>query len=236
MYGSWYCGSQASSWIFWWAFARLCRLTSTPHVGGGGLGRRRRTCGSAFSVPRKPGLRGRRGPRRVAGNAVRCPRRRIPRGTDHSGSPGREWSQYETSQDLPVPRVDLHRVRQPGVIAQRRSVPRGRGRGRVSVPKRSGAKPRHGGPVIELPAPGSGPEIARARTLFLIDEPLVPGVVREPILASWTRSRLWEIRPDDLELPLEPGADDDTTLPRAAEPVLREVADLFATEPVSVIL
>src|SRR4051812_21669554 len=40
MYGSWYWGSQASSWIFWWAFARLCRLTSTPHVGGGGLGRR----------------------------------------------------------------------------------------------------------------------------------------------------------------------------------------------------
>src|SRR3954464_3407737 len=63
MYGSWYAGSQASSWIFWWAFARLCRLTSTPHVGGGGLGRRRGRfgggavgpCGSAFSVPRKPG-------------------------------------------------------------------------------------------------------------------------------------------------------------------------------------
>src|SRR3954447_15197150 len=34
MYGSWYWGSQASSWIFWWAFARLCRLTSTPHGRG----------------------------------------------------------------------------------------------------------------------------------------------------------------------------------------------------------
>ena len=93
-----------------------------------------------------------------------------------------------------------------------------------------------GRPAIELPAPGSGPEIARARTLFLVDEPVVPGAVREPILASWTRSRLWQVRPDHLDLPFEPGSDDDTILTRAAEPVLREIADLFATEPVSVIL
>ena len=106
----------------------------------------------------------------------------------------------------------------------------------MSESKRSGAKPAPRPPAIELPSSGGGPEIARARTLFLVDEPLVPGVVREPILASWTRSRLWEIRPDHLDLPFEPGADDDTLLTRAAEPVLREVADLFATEPVSVIL
>src|SRR4029453_14018716 len=42
--------------------------------------------------------------------------------------------------------------------------------------------------------------------------------------------------PAPLALPLEPGNDDDTILTRAAEPVLREIADLFATEPVSVIL
>jgi transcriptional regulator of acetoin/glycerol metabolism len=63
-----------------------------------------------------------------------------------------------------------------------------------------------------------------------------PGTVRAPILASWTRSRLARVRPDRLDLLLEPGADDDTILTRAAEPVLGEIADLFATEPVSVIL
>ncbi|MGY1808698.1 sigma-54-dependent Fis family transcriptional regulator [Blastococcus sp. SYSU D00669] len=79
-------------------------------------------------------------------------------------------------------------------------------------------------------------DVARARSLFLVDEPVAPGVVRDEILASWTRSRLWRVRPDSIELPCESGADDDTKLTRAAEPVLRDVADLFATEPVSVIL
>ncbi|MGY1604008.1 sigma-54-dependent Fis family transcriptional regulator [Geodermatophilus sp. SYSU D00815] len=84
--------------------------------------------------------------------------------------------------------------------------------------------------------PVGGADVARARTSFLVDEPVVPGVVREPILASWTRSRLWRVRTDHLDLPFEPGAGGDTVLTRAAEPVLREIADLFATEPVSVIL
>jgi sigma-54 dependent transcriptional regulator, acetoin dehydrogenase operon transcriptional activator AcoR len=111
----------------------------------------------------------------------------------------------------------------------------------VSVSRRPGRRPlssplRVGGSAFELPAPGSGPEIARARTTFLVDEPVRPGAVRAPILASWTRSRLAHVRPDRLDLPLEPGTDDDTILTRAAEPVLREIADLFATEPVSVIL
>ena len=35
---------------------------------------------------------------------------------------------------------------------------------------------------------------------------------------------------------MEPGGDTDTVLTRGAEPVLREIADLFATKPVSVIL
>jgi sigma-54 dependent transcriptional regulator, acetoin dehydrogenase operon transcriptional activator AcoR len=104
------------------------------------------------------------------------------------------------------------------------------------VSRRSGARPRPPGPAIDLPVPGSGPEIARARTLFLIDEPVAPGAVREPILASWTRSRLAHVRPDNLDLPFERGGGDDTILGRAAEPVLRQIADLFATEPVSVIL
>jgi transcriptional regulator of acetoin/glycerol metabolism len=78
--------------------------------------------------------------------------------------------------------------------------------------------------------------VARARTSFLVDEPVQPGAVRAPILASWTRSRLFHVRPDRLDLPFEPGADGDSMLARAAEPVLCDIADLFATEPVSVIL
>ena len=58
----------------------------------------------------------------------------------------------------------------------------------------------------------------------------------DAILASWGRSRLWGVRPHRLELGLEPGTEQDSPLSRAAEPVLRDVADLFATEPVSVIL
>lgn len=92
-------------------------------------------------------------------------------------------------------------------------------------------RPAHGVAVR-----GSEPEIARARTLFLDDEPVDPGAVREPILASWTRSRLWHVSPDQLDLAFEHDGSEDTVLTRAAEPVLRDIADLFATEPVSVIL
>jgi transcriptional regulator of acetoin/glycerol metabolism len=94
-------------------------------------------------------------------------------------------------------------------------------------PPRSGAAPQAG---------TGGPDVAVARTSFLVDQPLRPGVVRAPILASWSRSRSWHVPPDHLDLPFEPGADGDSALARAAEPVLRDVADLFATEPVSVIL
>src|SRR3954447_24130954 len=86
------------------------------------------------------------------------------------------------------------------------------------------------------PVPGNGPAVARARTQFLVGARRGRGWGGEPILASWTRSRLFHVRPDHLDLPYEPGVDDDTLLARAAEPVLLQIADLFATEPVSVIL
>src|SRR4051812_7989138 len=182
MYGSWYAGSQASSWIFWWAFARLCRLTSTPHVGGGGLGRRRagsaagpsgRTAARARFLGSQDG-RGRRGPRRSAGNAVRCPRHRVPRGTDHSGSPGRVWSQYETSLTGVLLSVGIPRVGRPGAPPSGDPLLRDEGGHGMSVSR---------GPSGGLLAVSGGPEVARARTMFLVDEPVAPGLVREPILA-----------------------------------------------------
>jgi sigma-54 dependent transcriptional regulator, acetoin dehydrogenase operon transcriptional activator AcoR len=95
---------------------------------------------------------------------------------------------------------------------------------------------RRAGLVASSSVRHGGEDVARARTAFLVDEPVRPGTVREPILASWTRSRLWDVRPDNIDLSTEPGSDGDSLLVRAAEPVLRKITDLFATEPVSVIL
>ncbi len=83
--------------------------------------------------------------------------------------------------------------------------------------------------------PGSE-KLARARTSFLVDEPMEPGVVREPILASWTRSRHFDVDAERLELPYESDFPMDTLLARAAAPVIREVADQLTSEPVSLIL
>jgi sigma-54 dependent transcriptional regulator, acetoin dehydrogenase operon transcriptional activator AcoR len=87
-----------------------------------------------------------------------------------------------------------------------------------------------------LPAEGAAEELAQARVSFLQEEPVRPGVVRQPILASWTRSLTWQVPADHIELPYASEVDVDTPLARAARPVLREVADQFGAEPVSVIL
>jgi transcriptional regulator of acetoin/glycerol metabolism len=87
-----------------------------------------------------------------------------------------------------------------------------------------------------LPVEPDAAEVARARTAFLVDEPVAPGIVREPILASWTRSRLWRVPTDHIDLTYDSDRDQDTLLIRAARPVVGDVADKFATEPVSVIL
>jgi transcriptional regulator of acetoin/glycerol metabolism len=78
--------------------------------------------------------------------------------------------------------------------------------------------------------------LALARTAFLADAQMDAEVVREPILASWTRSRLWHVPTDHLEVPFDTDVDGESVLLRAARPVLREAAEQFATEPVSVIL
>ena len=107
------------------------------------------------------------------------------------------------------------------------------GRGAASTAVPAVPRPR---PRPAPPAQSTDSALVRARESFLGDEPVPPGVVRKPILASWTRSRLWRVRPDQLDLGLEQDTDQDGVLVRAAEPVLRDIADLFATEPVSVIL
>ena len=87
-----------------------------------------------------------------------------------------------------------------------------------------------------VPAGPATDELARARVSFLLDEPVRTGVVREPILASWARSVAWRVPADHIELSHADDVDPDSLLARAARPVLSEVSDQFATEPVSVIL
>ena len=70
---------------------------------------------------------------------------------------------------------------------------------------------------------------------FLVDDRIEDGVVRDIILASWTRSREWAIDIDGAELSAF-DTESDSLLVRAARPVLDSVADELAGEPVSVIL
>lgn len=92
------------------------------------------------------------------------------------------------------------------------------------------------GTALRKPPEAAPDRVARARVSFLVDDPLEPGSVREPILASWTRSRHFQVAADHLDLPFETDPDPDSLLSRTARPILDEVADQFATEPVSVIL
>ncbi|MCU1630773.1 MAG: Fis family transcriptional regulator [Pseudonocardia sp.] len=103
---------------------------------------------------------------------------------------------------------------------------------------RQAPSPHHDDPHGDLvvPSKSSAQRIALARDLFLGDEPLEPGLVRPPILASWTRSKQFSVAADHLELPYETDDETDTPLMRAARPIVDEVADQFTTEPVSVIL
>jgi transcriptional regulator of acetoin/glycerol metabolism len=75
-----------------------------------------------------------------------------------------------------------------------------------------------------------------AKTAFFVDEPIVPGVVREPILSSWKRSRLRQVPSNRLEVPFDADLDADTLLTRAADCVLDDLLDQLLSEPVSVLL
>lgn len=83
---------------------------------------------------------------------------------------------------------------------------------------------------------GTGTEQARARESFLAAESVAPGTVRQPILASWTRSRLGSVPTDGFEPRFATELDLESELVRAADPVLRDIADQLANEPVSMIL
>jgi len=78
--------------------------------------------------------------------------------------------------------------------------------------------------------------LAEARERFLAAEPVNPAAVREPILASWSRSREWHVAADRLDLSYLGPPDLDSTLTRAAEPVLRHLHEQLEGQPISIVL
>jgi transcriptional regulator of acetoin/glycerol metabolism len=78
--------------------------------------------------------------------------------------------------------------------------------------------------------------MAQARENFLTQGSAHPPEVREPILASWWRSREWNVRADRIELSYIRDPDLNTPLTRSAIPVLRQLRDNLDGQPIAVIL
>jgi sigma-54 dependent transcriptional regulator, acetoin dehydrogenase operon transcriptional activator AcoR len=78
--------------------------------------------------------------------------------------------------------------------------------------------------------------LAQIRERFLTREAVEPHQVRDPILASWWRSREWNVPADRIELAYVRDPDLDTPLTRSAMPVLRNLRQNVDGQPISVIL
>ena len=91
-------------------------------------------------------------------------------------------------------------------------------------------------PSVPLPPSSGSTRLAEARERFLTSERVSPGAVREPILASWWRSRDWKVAADRVELSYVRDPNLDTALTRNAAPVLRNLHEHLDGQPISVIL
>src|SRR5262249_59810305 len=105
------------------------------------------------------------------------------------------------------------------------------------VPRRhgggtGGAMVSSGGP---LPPSAGSARLAEARERFLTSEPVSPGLVRGPILASWWRSRDWQVAADRVELSYIPDPHLDTPLTRRPMPVLRNLYQHPDRPPISLL-
>jgi len=78
--------------------------------------------------------------------------------------------------------------------------------------------------------------LADARDRFLAAEIVDSSVVRKPILASWWRSRQWNVAADHIELNYLRDPDLETALARTADPVLRNLHEQLDGQPISIIL
>jgi transcriptional regulator of acetoin/glycerol metabolism len=82
----------------------------------------------------------------------------------------------------------------------------------------------------------AGDRLAKTRERFLTAEPVEPNQVRDTILASWWRSRRWNVAADHVDLAYLGDPDLDTPLTRSALPVLRHLREHLDGQPISVIL
>ncbi len=90
--------------------------------------------------------------------------------------------------------------------------------------------------AASMPPSAANERLAEARERFLTRDEVMPGVVREPILASWWRSRDWHVAADRVELSYTRDPNLDTPLTRTAMPVLRNLHEHLDGQPISVIL
>jgi sigma-54 dependent transcriptional regulator, acetoin dehydrogenase operon transcriptional activator AcoR len=82
----------------------------------------------------------------------------------------------------------------------------------------------------------TGDRLAKSRERFLTAEAVEPDQVRDTILASWWRSRRWNVAADHIDLCYVRDPDLDTPLTRSALPVLRNLREHLDGQPISVIL
>jgi transcriptional regulator of acetoin/glycerol metabolism len=90
--------------------------------------------------------------------------------------------------------------------------------------------------AVHPPASADSKGLAETRERFLTAESVRPSEVREPILASWWRSRQWKVAADRVTLPYVRDPNLDTPLTRNAMPVLRNLRQHLEGQPISVIL
>jgi transcriptional regulator of acetoin/glycerol metabolism len=91
--------------------------------------------------------------------------------------------------------------------------------------------------VDELaPSAADNQRAATARLNFLTLDPVSPKDVRPPILASWQRSRRWNLPADRIKLPYVADPELDLPLTRSARPVLKQLHENLDGQPISVIL
>jgi transcriptional regulator of acetoin/glycerol metabolism len=92
------------------------------------------------------------------------------------------------------------------------------------------------GAAIARPDVTDDARLAAAKERFLTGEPIGPGQVRDTVLASWRRSREWNIGAGHAGLSYVGDPDLDTPLTRNALPVLRELRENLEGQSISIML
>jgi transcriptional regulator of acetoin/glycerol metabolism len=87
-----------------------------------------------------------------------------------------------------------------------------------------------------LPPQTDGAGLAQTRVRFLSAEPVEASQVRDTILASWLRSKRSNVAADRIEMPYVRDPNLDTPLTRSADPVLRQLQQQLAGQPISIVL